>query len=241
MADLWTNVRHVDCDFWLVLLTITCKVVIVSVIVEVSLKWVLNAIMHNTVAYPYNTSTLPCIRLNSCSEKKEPGQLNFEGSLMSVLLVQWLTPLQKPLSNDNILKQSDGRWVQFVSRTAFHSNHSERFWHILMAEMDLCHIRAFSQRKVFLFWQPSPKSNSLCLAPSALCKSCLFSLWVRYLIKKKGSDRAHRVVHSLPCSMFNASLCTIQTRNSATILILLVIDNLWWRHHASDYRHFSMG
>jgi len=50
--------------------------------------------------------------------------------------------------------------------------------HTECKEMDLCPIRV---RKAFLFDKPAPKSNLPCLATSTQWKSCLFSVWVRYL------------------------------------------------------------
>ena len=78
-------------------------------------------------------------------------------------------------------------------------------------EMDLCPIRPFFQRKAILFGQTCTKVK---FAVSSYFYSTKKSLVLRVgpLFKKNRSDRAHRVVHSLRCCMFHASLCTIQSK-----------------------------
>jgi len=61
------------------------------------------------------------------------------------------------------------------------------------------------------FWQTCPKVKFAVSSYFYSTKKSSFSLWVRYL-KKNHSDRARRVVHWLPCWMFHASLCTIQSK-----------------------------
>jgi len=78
-------------------------------------------------------------------------------------------------------------------------------------EMDLCPIRAFFRRKAFLFWYVCPKVKFALSSYFYWTKKSLV-LCVGPLFWKNRSDRARRVVHSLSCCMFHASLCTIQSR-----------------------------
>ena len=132
-------------------------------------------------------------------------------------------------------KQSDGGQVQFLHIMAFHSNCSR--WcdfgpHWLQRDGPVPYQSVFSNKS--LFWQPAPKLNSPLLATSTWWKSPLFSAFI-----KNHSDRAHRVVHSSPCCMFHASLCTIQSKKFCSESVTCCA----WRcrHHASGYHHFSSG
>ena len=86
------------------------------------------------------------------------------------------------------------------------------FWHIPTVKRWTCALsERFFEEKPYFFDKPAPKSNSPCLATSTRQKTRSFSVWVRYF-KKNRSDRACRVVHSSPCCMFQAILCTIQSK-----------------------------
>ena len=78
-------------------------------------------------------------------------------------------------------------------------------------EMDLCPIRVSFRRKALLFLQTCPEVkfavSSLLLLEEKVARSPCGSA-----ISKNCSDRACRVVHSSPCSMFDTSLCTIQSK-----------------------------
>jgi len=84
--------------------------------------------------------------------------------------------------------------------------------HVLTAKRLTCALseHCFKEKPSF-FDKPVPKSNLPCLATSTRWKNCSFSMWVCY-IKKNHSDGACRVVHSSPCCMFHASICTIQSK-----------------------------
>jgi len=111
------------------------------------------------------------------------------------------------------LKRSGGGRVQFLCRTVFHSNRlRQRDFGTYQLQRDgpVPYQSIFSKEShPFLTNCPSVK-----FAVSSYFYSARKSLilLVGLLFLKNCSDRARRVVHSSPCWMFHASLCTIQSK-----------------------------
>jgi len=113
------------------------------------------------------------------------------------------------------------------------------FWPTLTAKRWMCALsERFLRREAFLFWQTCSKIELATSSYFYLMKKSLV-LCGSPLFIKNHSDRAHRVVHSSPCCMFHASLCTIQSKKFCNESVTCCA---WrWHHHASGYRHFSLG
>ena len=122
------------------------------------------------------------------------------------------------------MKQSDGGQVQFLRRTAFHSNRPRRHDFGTYRQQRDGPVPRFFKEKPSFFDKPAPKSNSLCIATSTQQKSHSFPCGSAIL--KNRSDRACRVVHWPPCRMFHASLCTIQSKKFCGDFHFLVIGYL---------------
>ena len=131
--------------------------------------------------------------------------------------------------------------MQFLRRTAFHSNHPRRRdfgTYRLQRDGPVPYQSVFSKKSHPFFDKPAPKSNSPCLATSTRQKSRSFTLWVRYS-KKNRSDRARRVVHWSPCRMFHASLRTIHSKKFCGDFHFLVTSYLLCMGMTSSYLRLS--
>ena len=112
-----------------------------------------------------------------------------------------------------ILKQCDGRWVQFLRRMVFHGNRLRRrdfgtYW--LRRDGPVPYQSVFL-KKSHPFLTNLPKVKFAVSSYFYLTRKSLILL-VGLLLYKNCSDRSRRVVHWSLCRMYHASLCTIQSK-----------------------------